>query len=377
MQTAKGQRRLDRVETIVVGAGVIGLSIARALAMRGREVLVLESENAIGQGTSSRNSEVIHAGLYYPPGSLRARLCVEGRRALYRYCAERGIPHRRCGKLVVATTRDEEPALRALFERAEANGVEDIEKVGAAQLRQLEPELNATSALHSGTTGIVDGHALMLSLQGDAENAGALVQCRAPVLGGTMIGTGVRLRIGGEAPTEIETALLVNAAGLGAWDVSNGLDGLDPSAIPPRHLAKGCYFALSGRAPFRRLIYPVPSAGGLGTHLTFDLGGQARFGPDVRWVDRIDYHVDPARAEAFEGAIRRYWPGLPENALAPAYAGIRPRTWGPDDEPGDFVIQGPCETGHPAYVALYGIDSPGLTSSLAIGEYVADLASRR
>ena len=366
---------LGKVEAVVIGAGVIGLSIARALAAQGREVLVLEREAGIGQGTSSRNSEVIHAGLYYARGSLRARLCVDGRRALYRYCAERGVPHRRCGKLVVATTSEEEPALQALLERAECNGVEDIELIGSARLRQLEPDLKGTQALRSGSTGIVDGHALMLSVQGDAENAGALVQCRAPVLGGALGTSAIRVRIGGDEVTEIDTNLLINAAGLGAWDVSKSLVGLDRSTIPPRYLAKGCYFSFAGRTPFRHLIYPVPPAGGLGIHLTFDLGGQARFGPDVEWVHTIDYSVDPERADAFGEAVRRYWPGLPENALAPAYAGIRPRTWGPDEKPGDFVIQGPGETGHAAYVALYGIDSPGLTSSLAIGDYVADLVT--
>ena len=366
---------LNKFEVVVIGAGVIGLAIARSIAQRGREVLVLERQDGIGQETSSRNSEVIHAGIYYTPGGLRARLCVDGRRALYRYCADRGVPYRRCGKLVVATTSEEEPALQALCERVESNGVEDIELIGSARLRQLEPDLRGTHALRSGSTGIVDGHAFMLSLQGDAENAGALVQCQAPVLGGTLDGSAIRLRIGGDEVTEIDTKLLINAAGLGAWDVSNGLIGLDGSTIPPRYLAKGCYFSFAGRTPFRHLIYPVPPAGGLGIHLTFDLGGQARFGPDVEWVENIDYCVDPARAEAFGEAVRRYWPGLPENALAPAYAGIRPRTWGPDEKPGDFVIQGPGETGHAAYVALYGIDSPGLTSSLAIGDYVADLVT--
>jgi L-2-hydroxyglutarate oxidase LhgO len=366
---------LGKVEAVVIGAGVIGLSIARALAAQGREVLVLEREAGIGQGTSSRNSEVIHAGLYYARGSLRARLCVDGRRALYRYCAERGVPHRRCGKLVVATTSEEEPALQALFERAETNGVEDVELIGSARLRQLEPDLTATHALRSGSTGIVDGHALMLSLQGDAENAGALVQCRAPVLGGKLDGSAIRLRIGGDEVTEIDTNLLVNAGGLGAWDVSNSLVGLDRSTIPPRYLAKGCYFAFAGRTPFQHLIYPVPPAAGLGIHLTFDLGGQARFGPDVEWVENIDYCVDPARGNSFDGAIRRYWPHLPEQALSPAYAGIRPRTYGPGESPGDFVIQGPDATGHPSYLALYGIDSPGLTSSLAIGNYVAEFVT--
>lgn len=366
---------LDKVETTVIGAGVIGLAIARALARQGREVLVLERGTSIGQETSSRNSEVIHAGLYYPPGSLRAKLCVEGRRALYRYCAERGVPHSRCGKLVVAVSTDEVPKLEALNERALANGVEEVELIEKARLQGLEPDLRGTHALYSGSTGIVDGHSLMLAYQGDAENAGALVQCGAPLVGGSLDGGAVRLRIGGGDPIEIETGLLINAAGLGSWDVSRSLAGLAPSTIPPRYLAKGCYFSLTGRAPFHHLIYPVPPAGGLGTHLTFDLGGQVRFGPDVQWVQTVDYHVDLDRGATFYEAIRRYWPGLRDGSLEPAYAGIRPRTSGPGEPLADFVIQGPDQTGHPGYVALYGIDSPGLTSSLAIGKYVAGLVA--
>ena len=361
-----------KVETVVVGAGVIGLSIARALALRGRDVLVLEREDGIGQVTSSRNSEVIHAGLYYPSDSLKARFCVEGRRALYQYCADRGVPHRRCGKLVVATSHEEEPALQKVFDGASANGVEDIALIGEARLKELEPSVHGTAALLSGSTGIIDGHALMLAYQGDAENAGATVQCRTPVLGGTLGASTIQLRAGGDEPVEIETDLLINAAGLGAWDVSRSLEGLAAEIIPPRYLAKGCYFGMSGRAPFEHLIYPVPVAGGLGTHLTFDLGGQARFGPDVEWVETIDYGVDPARGDAFYDAIRRYWPGLPDDVLVPAYAGIRPKVVGPGEPAADFIIQGPKETGHPGYVALYGIESPGLTASLAIGEYVAD-----
>jgi len=363
-----------KVEAVIVGAGVIGLSIARALAARGREVLVLEQEAGIGQGTSSRNSEVIHAGLYYAPGSLKARLCVEGRHALYQYCTARGVPHRRCGKLVVATNEDEDAALLKLHQRALANGVEDMELIGATRINELEPHVAGTSALLSNVTGIVDAHALMLAYQGDAEAASATVQLRTPLTEGALNDSAITVRTGGEEPTEIETELLVNAAGLGAWDVSASLSGLDPGTIPPRYLAKGNYFAMSGRAPFNHLIYPVPVPGGLGIHLTFDLGGQVRFGPDVEWVEAIDYGVDPARAEAFSAAIRRYWPALPDDSLLPAYSGIRPKTTGKGEEPGDFVIQGPEETGHRGYVALYGIESPGLTASLAIGECVAAMA---
>jgi L-2-hydroxyglutarate oxidase LhgO len=361
------------IETVVVGAGVIGLSIARALARRGREVLVLERETGVGQGISSRNSEVIHAGLYYEPGSLKARLCVEGRHDLYQYCADRGVPHRRPGKLVVATSEDEDAALLSLHQRALANGVEDLELIGAARLKELEPHVAGTSALLSNVTGILDAHALMLAYQGDAEAAGATVQLRTPLTGGALGGSTVMVRTGGEDPTEIETSLLVNAAGLGAWDVSSSLSRLNLDTVPPRYFTKGNYFAMSGRAPFNRLIYPVPVPGGLGIHLTFDLGGQARFGPDVEWVDHPDYGVNPGRADAFYAAIRRYWPDLPDGVLAPDYAGIRPRTKAPGGPAGDFVIQGPDATGHRGYIALYGIDSPGLTSSLAIGEYVAAL----
>ncbi len=364
-----------KIDAVVVGAGVIGLSIARALALRGREVLVLEQEARIGQGTSSRNSEVIHAGLYYEPGSLKARLCVEGRRALYPYCADRGVAHRRCGKLVIADSVAEDDAVLALHQRALANGVEELELVGAARLKNMEPQVRGTSALLSNVTGIVDAHGLMLSYQGDAEAAGATVQLRTPMTGGVLDGSSVLVRTGGEEPAEIETGLLVNAAGLGAWDVSADLRGLDPGTIPPRHLAKGSYFSIGGHAPFSRLIYPVPVPGGLGIHLTFDLGGQARFGPDVEWVDRVDYGVDPARAQDFYAAIRRYWPGLPDGALVPAYAGIRPRTRGPGGPAEDFIIEGPDVTGHAGYIALYGIDSPGLTASLAIADYVADLVA--
>jgi len=363
------------IETVVVGAGVVGLSIARALARRGREVLVLERETGIGQGISSRNSEVIHAGLYYEPGSLKARLCVEGRQALYQYCADRGVPHRRPGKLVVAANDAEDAALLRLYQRALANGVEDMELIGAARLKELEPQVAGTSALLSNVTGILDAHALMLAYQGDAEGAGATVQLRTPLTEGALGGSTIMVRTGGEDPAEIETKLLVNAAGLGAWEVSSSITGLNRDSIPRHYFTKGNYFAMSGRAPFTRLIYPVPVPGGLGIHLTFDLGGQARFGPDVEWVDHLDYRVDPGRADAFYAAIRRYWPSLPDSVLAPDYAGIRPRTKAPGEPSGDFVIQGPDVTGHKGYVALYGIDSPGLTASLAIGEYVATLAS--
>ena len=365
-----------KIEVVVIGAGAIGLAIARALAVRGLEVLVLEKETSIGQGISSRSSEVIHAGLYYPTGSLKAQLCVSGRRELYRYCEGRGVPYKRCGKLVVATSSAEDGALDALAQRGKANGVEDIERLSAKRLRDTEPNVRASSALLSQTTGIIDSHALMLAYQGDAEASGATISLRTPFVEGVVAESSIQILAGGAEQTELETSLLINAAGLGAWQVSEGLRGLDRSTIPPYHLAKGSYFTLSGRSPFRHLIYPLPEPGGLGVHLTFDLGGQARFGPDVEWVDDINYDVDPARGDAFYAAIRRYWPELPDGVLVPAYAGIRPKTSGPGETQADFVIQGPETTGHRSYIALYGMESPGLTSSLAIAEHVAQLALR-
>ena len=365
-----------KAEAVVVGAGLVGLAIARALAKRGLEVIVLEKEARIGQGTSSRNSEVIHAGLYYPPGSLKARLCVEGRRALYRYCGERNVPFKRCGKLVVASNAREDAYLQALVQTAGRNGVEDVALIGAARLKELEPDLIGTSAVLSPASGIIDVHALMLSYQADAEAAGATVVLRAPVLDGVLNGNLAHLRVGGAEPVEIETNILVNAAGLDAWMLSARLEGLDGSTIPPRYLAKGSYFTMTGRAPFKHLIYPLPEPGGLGIHLTLDMGGQARFGPDVEWVEHIDHVVQPERADVFYGAIRRYWPGLPDGALQPAHAGIRAKTAGPGAF-SDFVIQSPNDTGQPGYVALYGIESPGLTASLAIADHVTEVALGR
>lgn len=376
---------MDRVECVVVGAGVVGLAIARSLAECGREVVVLEAADAIGTATSSRNSEVIHAGLYYPTGSAKARLCVEGREDLYAYCAERAIGHRRCGKLVVAADETDLDYLTGLRQRAMANGVTDVRLIDDDEMRAIEPSLAGVGALLSPSTGIIDSHGLMLAYQGDAEAAGAMIAFNTPVIRGEAGDAGIVLETGGESPMQIVADTVINAAGLGAWSVSGRIAGVPGRTIPKRHLAKGNYFSLAGRSPFSRLIYPVPEPGGLGVHLTLDLGGQARFGPDVEWLDAdhsnadglsIDYDVDPARSERFHAAIRRYWPDLPQSALEPAYSGVRPKIAGRGEGPGDFVIQGPDETGVPGYVALYGIESPGLTASLAIARHVAAFAGK-
>ena len=362
----------DRVETVIVGAGVVGLAIARALALRGREVLVLERETAIGTQTSSRNSGVIHAGLYYRPGSLKARLCVAGRDLLYAYAAARGIAHRRCGKLVVATDATQIAALRTLKANAETNGVTGIRELTPDDARGMEPALACAAALHVPVTGIVDQHEYMLALLGDAEAAGATLVLRAPVTSSAVAEDGFLLEIGGETPARIACRTLINAAGLGAQTLARALYGLDPATVPPRVLAKGSYFSLSGKAPFSRLIYPLPVPGSSGLHAGFDLGGRMRFGPDVEWVDRIDYRVDPAREPLFANAIRRYWPALPDGALQPDYAGVRPKLAhaGPHDT--DFLVQTAREHRVPGLINLYGIESPGLTASLALADYVAD-----
>ena len=364
---------LDRIEVVVVGAGVIGLAVGRALALAGREVLVLERERQFGTGTSSRNSEVIHAGLYYRTGSLKARLCVAGRRQLYDYCAQHGVPHRRLGKLVVATRESQREALAAIHAQAMANDVEGCALIAAAEARALEPELACVAALHSTETGIVDSHQLMLALLGDLQAAGGLLACATPFERAERRGPGWVVHTGGEAPFALAADWIVNAAGLHAQEVAAHIESLPVEQIPRRFLARGCYFQLAGRAPFARLIYPVPVPGGLGVHLTLDLGGQARFGPDVEWVDAIDYSVDPRRADAFYAEVRAYWPRLPDESLAPAYAGIRPKLSGPGEPAADFVIAGPASHGVPGLVNLFGIESPGLTACLAIGDRVAGL----
>ncbi|MBC5766726.1 NAD(P)/FAD-dependent oxidoreductase [Ramlibacter albus] len=365
---------MDSVDALVIGAGAVGLAVARALAGAGRETIVAEAEGAIGQGVSSRNSEVIHAGLYYTPGSLKARMCVRGKALLYELCASHGVPHRNCGKLVVANTEEEAAGLRALADRAAANGV-PVEWLTAAQAVALEPALRCTAALSSPTTGIVDSHGFMLALQGDLESAGGMVALGSPVKSAVLSRSGphvVQMQDG----SELACNVLVNSASLHAPALARRFDGLDARHIPREFFAKGNYYSLAGKAPFTRLIYPAPADAWLGVHLTLDLGGQAKFGPDLEWLDvrspeQIDYAVDPARAEGFYAEVRRYWPALPDGALAPSYSGVRPKIYGPGEKAPDFRIDGPALHGVPGLVNLFGIESPGLTSSLAIGEYVA------
>jgi len=362
---------MERVDCIVVGAGVVGLAVARALAQRGLETIVLEREHCIGSGTSSRNSEVIHAGIYYPTGSLKAALCVRGRQLLYEFCASHGVPHRRCGKLIVATSPDQVDMLERLQAIGRANGVAELAMITAEAARRAEPQLHCVAALDSSSTGIVDSHGLMLALQGDFEAAGGMLAFESPVLSGQCGTDGITLEVGGEQAMQIHAGLLVNCAGLQAQALAAALAGFPAEQLPALHLAKGNYYSLSGRSPFSRLIYPVPEPGGLGVHLTIDLGGQARFGPDVEWVDHIDYQVDPARSASFYASIRRYWPAIPDGVLQPGYAGIRPKLGGPGAAAADFVIQREAEHGVRGLVNLFGIESPGLTASLAIAEAVA------
>lgn len=368
---------MDSVETIVVGAGVIGLAIARELARSGREVVVLEKEKTFGTGTSSRNSEVVHGGLYYTPGSLKALLCVEGRHRLVEYCAERRVPLRRCGKLIVAADDMQVAGLQKIEARGSASGVDDLRWLEATEAQALEPALRCSRALLSPSTGIIDSHALMLSLLGDAQDHGAVLGCASAVERAAMVDGGFELevRVDGER-VQVACRELVNAAGLGAWDVAGGIEALPPAAVPPRHLAKGNYFSLQGRAPFTRLIYPIPDEAGLGVHLTLDLAGQARFGPDVEWVATIDYGVDPRRCDGFYAKIREYWPDLRDGSLVPAYSGIRPKIVGPDAAAADFRIDGADVHGLPGLVNLFGIESPGLTSSLAIAARVREALDR-
>ncbi|HEY0846082.1 MAG TPA: NAD(P)/FAD-dependent oxidoreductase [Noviherbaspirillum sp.] len=365
---------MDRIDCVVIGAGVVGLAVARALALQGRDVFVIERHPAIGMETSSRNSEVIHAGLYYPTRSLKARLCVEGRNAMYAYCEERGLPYRRCGKLIVATSDAQREKLAVIHTQAHANGCTEVRQINAAEAKALEPALSCTAALLSPNTGILDTHAYMLSLQGDAENAGAIFTFGSSVTGGRLseYGIVIQVRSPDGSESEFEAATLVNCGGLWAPRIASLIKGLDQSETPIPFFAKGSYYSLATSSPFSRLIYPIPEAGGLGVHLTLDLGGQARFGPDVEWLPtpqgEIDYTVDPRRADNFYREIRAYWPTLPDASLQPAYAGVRPKIVPAGAPAADFLF---ASHGSRYYLGLYGIESPGLTASLAIGDHVA------
>ena len=372
----EGARSMDSVECLVIGAGVVGLAIARALARSGREVIVLESEPVIGSGVSSRNSEVIHAGIYYPSDLDKTRLCVEGKTKLYAFCQDFGVPHRRCGKILVATTENEVGQLAAIKARAEANGVADLTWLDVDEARALEPALAARRALLSPSTGIINSHAFMLALEGDAERHGAMLALETPVVSGRAAARGLIMETGGANPTQIAANVVVNSAGLGAQALARSIAGMPRDKIPPLHLAKGNYFALAPPSPFSHLIYPIPTPGGLGVHLTLDMNGRARFGPDVEWIDLVDYAVDPRRGDAFYAAVRSYWPDLPDGALQPDYSGVRPKIERPGGSNTDFLIQDQRSHGVAGLINLFGIESPGLTSSLAIADWVAGIIQK-
>ena len=369
---------METIDALVVGAGVIGLAVARALALDGREVLVVEQADRIGSETSSRNSEVIHAGIYYPPGSLKARLCLAGRERLYDYCRTRGVGHRRSGKLIVATSPAQVPELEAIARTAARNGVDDLRLIGADEARRLEPELVCAAALVSPSTGIIDSHGYMLALQGEAEANGAVLAFGARATAIRPGPEGLAVSFDGAPEPQLAARVVVNAAGLWAPALAAAVEDLAPQFRPRAWFAKGTYFTLAGRAPFSRLIYPVPEpggrGGGLGVHLTLDLAGQARFGPDVEWVEAPDYTVDPARAARFYHAVRTYWPGLRDGALSPGYAGVRPKLSGPGEPAADFRIDGPAEHGIEGLINLFGIELPGLTASLALADEVVQIA---
>ncbi|NWG54261.1 MAG: NAD(P)/FAD-dependent oxidoreductase [Hydrogenophilaceae bacterium] len=365
------------VDAIIVGAGVVGLACARSLAQAGRSVVVLEKETRIGQGVSSRNSEVIHAGLHYAPGSLKARLCVAGRRALCDYLPARGVAHERCGKLIVATSEAEIAALEALMARGIANGVGGLRMLTSAEARAREPQIACAAAIHSPDSGILEAHGLMLALQGEIEDAGGAIALAAPFAGAVREAGGWRVRVGGEAATTLLSERLIIAAGLGAQACARAVEGFAAALIPKLHYGKGNYFALTGPAPFRMLIYPAPAPGSLGLHYKRDLGGRAHFGPDLEFVETEDYAVNEARAPLFYEFARRFWPGLKDGALSPDYAGIRPKLHGPGEAQGDFIIAGEETHGLRNLVALFGIESPGLTCSLALGDHVAALLEER
>ncbi|MBT9493331.1 MAG: NAD(P)/FAD-dependent oxidoreductase [Paucibacter sp.] len=368
---------VESVDAVVIGAGVVGLAVARLLAQRGLETLLLERAERIGSGVSSRSSEVIHAGLYYPPGSLKARACVQGRELLYDYCERRHVAFQRCGKLVVATEPAQVAGLQVLAAKAHSNGVDDLRWLDGAQARELEPELRCTAALLSPSTGIVDSHGLMLALLGDFEAAGGALALCSTVTALQRHAEGWQLQVEADgAEMALRAGIVINAAGLWAPGLTQRTDGLPPARLASAFYSKGSYFSLAGRAPFSRLIYPLPQDAWLGVHLSLDLGGQARFGPDAEWLEgiagpeQLDYRVDPSRADAFYADVRRYWPGLPDGALQPAYSGVRPKIHGSDQPAPDFRVDGPAQHGLPGLVNLLGIESPGLTSSLSLAQQV-------
>jgi len=358
------------MQILVIGAGVIGLAVGRAAALAGHDVIVAEQADAIGTGISSRNSEVIHAGMYYPTGSLRAKLCAQGNRMLYDFCESHGVPHRRCGKLIVATNEAERTRIEAIHAQGQVNGVEGLELIGGNAARDLEPDLSCIAALVSPATGIIDGHGYMLSLQGDIEAHGGAIAFETPVERLTPTLHGWRVMFGGREPGQLDVDAVVNCAGLSAQTVARSIEGYPAPRIPKQVLAKGNYFAYAGRPAFTRLIYPTPVDGGLGVHVTLDLAGRMRFGPDVEWIEHETYEVDPARAASFYARIRTYWPGLPEGSLVPDYAGIRPKLTGPGEPAADFMVEGPAAHGMTGLVNLFGIESPGLTSSLPLADDV-------
>jgi L-2-hydroxyglutarate oxidase LhgO len=362
---------MDSLDCVVIGAGVVGLAVARRLALAGREVVVLEAEAGAGLHTSSRNSEVIHAGIYYPTGTLKARLCVAGKQALYAYLVERAVPHRRIGKLLIAVHDREIPTLERLTRLAEANGVRDLVDLSAADVRSMEPAVAAVRGVFSPSTGILDSHALMCALRADLEAAGGTVVLSAPVLGGRIADAGIEIEVGGKDPIRVRCRTVVNSAGLQAPFIARTIHGLNQDFVPKAHFARGHYFVLAGRSPFEHLVYPMPAPGALGIHVTLDLAGRARFGPDITWTDEVSYAFDEGRAQTFYDAIRRYYPSLADGDLEPGYVGIRPKIVPEGTPAADFVVQGPEAHGIPGLVNLFGIESPGLTACLAIADEVA------
>jgi L-2-hydroxyglutarate oxidase LhgO len=362
---------------VVVGAGVVGLAVARALALGGREVIVLEACDSIGSGISSRNSEVIHAGIYYPAGSLKAQLCVTGRQQLYDYCEARHVPFKRCGKCIVATEESQLPQLDIILDKARVNGVDDMVHFDHKEMQRREPEIRCASALFSPSTGVIDSHAYMVALQADLEDAGGIVVTNAEVTSGAVVNGVLELSVdSGGVASRLAASSVINCAGLGSDRLAHVIDGIKRETLPTYSYARGNYFTYSGQSPFHSLIYPVPNEYGLGVHVTHDMGGNLRFGPDVEWVDELDYQVDPRRSETFYEAIRGYWPGLPDDSLLPAYSGIRPKINGKGLAAADFVIQDSSEHGVTGLINLFGIESPGLTSSLALADYVREMVNQ-